>query len=121
MPDYDDIAGALLLDHRVHNAALYRAIAAKLRAADKTGAERMRAFILDGDAALEAAAEQEHEQWIRWSKDIAETGLTESRLGRWRSLWIPYGDLNETMKNADRKEARLLLAAIRALPTEPPA
>lgn len=42
MPDYEDIAGALLLDHRVFNAELRQAIAAALRSADKTGAERVK-------------------------------------------------------------------------------
>ena len=79
---------------------------------------------------LERLAELAHEQWVEWSKSIAEsiqrlidlnrTGglnidavrlLTNElgRLERWEKLWIPYNELSEEMKEEDRKYARKVL------------
>jgi hypothetical protein len=52
---------------------------------------------------IEALAEAEHQQWMAWSKTIAETEqLTPERLDRWRKLWIPYTQLPEHQKDQDR-------------------
>ena len=52
----------------------------------------------------EQLAELEHEQWIAWSKDIAETEtITEARIERWKELWCPYSELTEAQKDQDRE------------------
>jgi len=66
---------------------------------------------------LEDLAELEHEQWMKWSKEIAKClDLSRyenmERLQRWKKLWVPYSQLNEDMKEEDRKWARKILALI---------
>ena len=82
------------------------------------------------DQVIENMSEVCHEEWMGWSKDISkelyvvvdvlkkdieyfrENGVEnknaidlvqklESRLERWESLWIPYDELTEEMKDAD--------------------
>ena len=54
----------------------------------------------------EELAELEHDQWIAWSKDIAETEqITPARLERWKTLWRPYSELTEAEKDQDREWA----------------
>ena len=54
----------------------------------------------------EQLAELEHEQWIAWSKDIADTeNITPARLARWQTLWRPYNELTEAEKDQDREWA----------------
>ncbi len=51
----------------------------------------------------EALAELEHDQWIAWSKNIAETdNISIERAERWAKLWIPYSELTEEQKDQDR-------------------
>lgn len=61
----------------------------------------------------EALAEIEHEQWIAWSKNIAETeSITPARRERWEKLWRPYAELTEAEKDQDREWADKTLEAI---------
>lgn len=63
------------------------------------------------DSLLERLADLEHEQWMKWSKDIAsKESLSEERLARWKACWVPYADLSEEMKEFDREWARKVLA-----------
>jgi len=63
---------------------------------------------------LEVLADLEHEQWIKWSKDIAEKEkLSPERIARWKSLWIPYLELSEEMKEHDRVWARKALQILK--------
>jgi len=57
---------------------------------------------------IEAVAEFEHEQWMAWARNIVdkEPGLSEERKERWRKLFVPYSELSEEMKDADREWAR---------------
>lgn len=65
------------------------------------------------DPRIEALAELEHDQWVMWSKDIAaKEQLSPERLARWESLWVPYGELSEEMKEQDRIWARKSIAAL---------
>ena len=52
----------------------------------------------------EKLAELEHDQWIKWSKDLAiKEILTQDRLKRWLKLWqTPYSKLTEKEKDQDR-------------------
>lgn len=60
---------------------------------------------------LEALAELEHEQWTKWSMNIAdsEEHLEPGRIKRWQSLWVPYRDLPESEKELDREWAEQVL------------
>ena len=59
----------------------------------------------------EQIAELEHEQWIAWSKNIAETdNISIERAERWAKLWIPYSELTEDQKDQDRIWADKILA-----------
>lgn len=88
---------------------------------------------------IDEIAKLEHQQWCQWSKSIAkdlelmvdeiETTLSywknkgakvdkktitlletqKNRLKRWETLWVPYEELNEDMKDIDRHYARLVL------------
>lgn len=65
---------------------------------------------LNNNNLLEKLAELEHEQWIAWSKDIAsKEKLSPERLKRWKSLWVPYKELSEEMKEFDREWARKVI------------
>lgn len=62
---------------------------------------------------IERLAAIEHEQWIKWSQDIAsKESLSEARLKRWKSLWIPYSELSDEMKEHDRKWAKEALKVL---------
>lgn len=62
---------------------------------------------------IERLAALEHEQWVKWSKDIAsKEKLSPERLERWKALWIPYNELSEEMREHDRKWARRVLIII---------
>lgn len=83
------------------------------------------------DQVIENMAEICHEEWMTWSKDVSKdlnlavemlkndiellkekdignkeafelVQKLESRLERWQALWIPYDELSEEMKDADR-------------------
>ena len=86
------------------------------------------------DQVIEDMGDICHQEWMKWSQNISkelvivievlkkdiefskENGAEnkeaielveklESRLERWGKLWIPYSDLSEEMKDADRKYA----------------
>ena len=61
---------------------------------------------------LEKLAALEHDQWVTWSLDIAETGVTIDRLVYWCDLWVPYGDLSKTDKEKHRRWARAVLDTV---------
>lgn len=62
---------------------------------------------------IELLAEQEHLQWLEWSKALAETeNLSPERLARWKKMWKPYAKLTEAEKEQDRKYARKILKII---------
>ena len=63
----------------------------------------------DGDV-REKLAELEHQQWVEWSKDIADKEeLSKERLDRWKGLWCDYKDLTEEKKDQDREWADKVL------------
>ncbi len=61
---------------------------------------------------LEELAEIEHDQWIEWSKSVADE-VSEERRERWKKLWIPYDELSEEEKEKDREYARKVLKKIK--------
>lgn len=63
--------------------------------------------------ALEELAEVEHNQWVKWSKDVAgKENLSPDCVERWKSYWIPYSDLNDDVKELDRNWARKSIEAL---------
>jgi hypothetical protein len=64
------------------------------------------------DERLERVAEVEHEQWMAWSKSVADE-VSPERRARWSKLWVPYGELSEEEKEKDREWARKALQAAR--------
>ena len=38
---------------------------------------------------LERLAELEHEQWMAWSRSVADEVMPERRR-RWEATWVPY-------------------------------
>jgi hypothetical protein len=61
---------------------------------------------------LERVAEVEHEQWMAWSKTVADE-VSPERRARWSKSWVPYRDLPEEEKEKDRVWARRALEAAR--------
>lgn len=54
----------------------------------------------------EKLAEQEHEQWVGWAKSIiASEKISEKRALRWQTYFVPYSELEESVKDQDRKHA----------------
>lgn len=54
----------------------------------------------------EKLAELEHEQWVYWAQSILETEYIKPfRAKRWKSYFIPYADLPESVKDQDREWA----------------
>jgi len=59
----------------------------------------------------EALAELEHEQWMKWAKNLMEReNLSPDRIQRWEQLMIPYSQLTEEQKDQDRVWADKSLA-----------
>lgn len=59
---------------------------------------------------VEALAAIEHEQWVHWSKEIAEDeSISLSRVYRWQENWADYDELDEGMKEHDRQWARKVI------------
>lgn len=59
---------------------------------------------------LEALAELEHEQWMRWAEPIMHTEpISEDRRKRWQKYMVPYADLPESAKESDRVWARRVI------------
>jgi len=50
----------------------------------------------------EKLAELEHEQWMVWSKSIAQVSLPIEIRKRWQKCWKPYNELTEQQKDQDR-------------------
>lgn len=62
---------------------------------------------------LEKLAALEHDQWVKWSKELAEKErLSPDRVERWKQFWVPYEELDEATKEHDRKWARQALFAV---------
>ena len=65
---------------------------------------------MERDKLLEQLASLEHDQWVMWASDILATEhIGDERVKRWRSLFVPYTQLSEEMKEKDREWARKVL------------
>ena len=63
------------------------------------------------DDLLERLAELEHEQWVAWSKAVADEVSAERRQ-RWEACWVPYAELPDDVKEQDRVWARKVLSML---------
>jgi hypothetical protein len=63
------------------------------------------------DRLLERLAELEHEQWVAWSRAVADEVSAERRR-RWQECWVHYDELPEEVKELDRVWARKVLALL---------
>ena len=61
---------------------------------------------------IETLARVEHEQWMHWSQTVAAEVPAATR-EKWRHSWVPYQDLTDELKEADRVWARKVLAVLR--------
>lgn len=63
---------------------------------------------------LEKLAALEHDQWIAWAQTVADTepNLSEGRVERWKTYFVPYEELTEEVKEFDREWARKVLNII---------
>jgi hypothetical protein len=75
--------------------------------------------------AVEAIAELAHDQWVEWTSALIasstwpERRALHRRLRDWRSTWVPYATLPEQSREADRRRARAVLAALDATRKRP--
>lgn len=54
----------------------------------------------------EELAALEHQQWVSWSKEVADgEDISDERIERWREHWVPYEELDEDVKDHDRRWA----------------
>jgi hypothetical protein len=60
---------------------------------------------------LKRLAELEHEQWMAWSRSVADE-VTPERRRRWEAMWVPFNQLSEAEKERDRVWARKVLASL---------
>jgi hypothetical protein len=65
------------------------------------------------ESLLEQLAELEHEQWVAWSRAVAEE-VSPERQRRWQAYWVPYAGLPEEVKEEDRVWARKVLEVLKA-------
>lgn len=68
---------------------------------------------------VEQLAGLEHDQWMRWSKALADKErLSAKCLHRWEACWVPYNQLPEAEKDKDREWARKALFIMRNYHTD---
>ena len=59
---------------------------------------------LVGEYDKEVLAELAHRLWTHWSQHIAEEeDISQERLDRWETLWIPFDELSDEMQERDRE------------------
>lgn len=72
----------------------------------------------DDEQAIEKLASLEHEQWMEWAKAIMlSENLSPERRDRWASYLIPYDELPDKAKDADRRWALEALQCLSELLT----
>lgn len=63
--------------------------------------EQSESAIEQSDEPLETLA---HRLWTHWSMRLAEEeNISEERLNRWERNWVPFNELDEPAKDADRR------------------
>jgi hypothetical protein len=69
------------------------------------------------DNIIECLAALEHLQWWQWAETLmkSEAHLSTERVERWKKLMVPYAQLTEEQKEADRIWARRSVKTLEAL------
>jgi hypothetical protein len=68
---------------------------------------------LDDPRVLELLADLEHKQWMKWAESMVKTeNLSQKRKDRWVTMFSPYEDLPEKIKDYDREWARKIIAVL---------
>jgi len=62
---------------------------------------------------FEKLAALEHEQWMEWSRSVA-LEVSDKRRRRWEKYWVPYAELDESVKDWDRVWAKKVLKILKA-------
>lgn len=57
----------------------------------------------------EELAELAHQQWEHWSRSAAAGGAGATQVEQWQRNWLPYAELDEETKDADRVWADKIL------------
>jgi glutathionyl-hydroquinone reductase len=100
------------VDREILCYALERAYKAGFATAQSAKVEEMREM-------REALAELEHEQWVKWSNNLATVeNISHERYARWKQLWKPYSHLSEEEKDQDRVWADKVIALLSPTPAE---
>jgi len=74
----------------------------------------MKIIIAKNKKLIEELAELEHEQWMKWAKDILKSeDISEDRAKRWKDeSFKSYKDLSEEQKEMDREWAKKVLKIV---------
>ena len=79
--------------------------------------QNVQGWVMDEGELIERLAALEHEQWTWWAKGIlGSEPISKRRRERWERCMVPYDQLPEDIKEADRIWARKVLAVL--LPEE---
>ena len=63
---------------------------------------------------IERLASLIHDEWISWSKTLAEKKeVTPEKAKAWEKYWVPYGELSEGVKDMDREWAYKVADALK--------
>ena len=66
------------------------------------------------DHVRECLAAIEHDQWMHWAQNILDTErISPTRAKRWGTLMVPYTELPEHQKDADREWADRAMTCIK--------
>ena len=74
----------------------------------------MKIIIAKNKKLIEELAELEHDQWMKWAKDILKSeDITEERAKRWKKeSFKSYKDLSEEQKDMDREWAEKVMKIV---------
>lgn len=69
-----------------------------------------------GTELVEELAALEHRQWMHWSKAVAENNdIPDDLEAKWRENWMPYEELDDDLKEHDRKWARKVVEILESV------
>lgn len=62
---------------------------------------------------IEQLSALEHDQWENWAKSILKTeNISEERRKRWETMFVPYDQLPDEIKEYDREYARKVIELV---------
>ena len=70
-------------------------------------------MINSSENVIEKLAALEHDQWVQWANSLMQSeDLSEERIQRWIPYMVPYSELEDDVKEHDRKWARKALTIV---------